>query len=190
MTETAARLLSAGASRSAPRPSRAGTIPPVTLQERDDDLAFLVERLGRARDGRGGVVIVTGESGAGKSTLLQAFADGDGRRGPVLWGACDPLTTPRPLGPLHDVADQLGDDVSRRCCATRANRTRSSRPSSSTSGSTRRSSSSTTCTGPTRARSTCCASCSGASGSPRSLVVGALRDDELGADPSAAVAAR
>ena len=31
---------------------------------------------------------------------------------PVLWGACDPLTTPRPLGPFHDVAAQLGDDVS------------------------------------------------------------------------------
>ena len=29
----------------------------------------------------------------------------------MLWGACDPLTTPRPLGPLHDLADQLGDGV-------------------------------------------------------------------------------
>ena len=29
----------------------------------------------------------------------------------MLWGACDPLTTPRPLGPFHDLAAQLGDDV-------------------------------------------------------------------------------
>ena len=28
---------------------------------------------------------------------------------PVLWGACDPLSTPRPLGPLHDVANELDD---------------------------------------------------------------------------------
>ena len=29
----------------------------------------------------------------------------------MLWGACDPLTTPRPLGPFHDLAAQLGDEV-------------------------------------------------------------------------------
>ena len=54
---------------------------------------------------------MSGESGAGKSTLLQAFADAVGDDVPVLWGACDPLTTPRPLGPVHDLAAQLGDDV-------------------------------------------------------------------------------
>ncbi len=26
----------------------------------------------------------------------------------MLWGACDPLFTPRPLGPLHDIAPQIG----------------------------------------------------------------------------------
>lgn len=81
------------------------------LQERDEDLAFLVARLQRARDGRGGLAIVSGESGAGKSTLLQAFADSEGDAVPVLWSACDPLTTPRPLGPFHDLATQLGDGV-------------------------------------------------------------------------------
>jgi hypothetical protein len=25
----------------------------------------------------------------------------------VLWGACDPLPTPRPLGPVHDFAHRL-----------------------------------------------------------------------------------
>ena len=81
------------------------------LQEREVDLAFLAARLQRARDGRGGLAIVSGESGAGKSTLLQAFADGEGEVASVLWGACDPLTTPRPLGPVHDLAAQLGDHV-------------------------------------------------------------------------------
>jgi DNA-binding CsgD family transcriptional regulator len=31
-------------------------------------------------------------------------------RGRVLWGACDPLETPRALGPLVDVADELGGE--------------------------------------------------------------------------------
>src|SRR5690349_21328871 len=60
------------------------------------------------------MVLVRGEAGAGKTSLVQEFADGvsadaaivDGR---MLWGACDPLATPRPLGPLHDIADQLGE---------------------------------------------------------------------------------
>ena len=30
---------------------------------------------------------------------------------PVLWGMCDSLSTPRPLGPLRDVARELGPEV-------------------------------------------------------------------------------
>lgn len=81
------------------------------LLEREDDLALLAAGLDRARGGRGGMVIVSGESGSGKSSLLQAFTDDCAGGMPVLWGACDPLTTPRPLGPFHDLAPQLGDDV-------------------------------------------------------------------------------
>ena len=80
------------------------------LLERDDHLGALTSQLARARGGRGGIAVVSGESGAGKSTLLQAFTDLVDEM-PVLWGACDPLTTPRPLGPFHDLADQLGDEV-------------------------------------------------------------------------------
>ena len=29
----------------------------------------------------------------------------------VLWGACDPLITPRPLGPLHDASWDAGGDL-------------------------------------------------------------------------------
>jgi DNA-binding CsgD family transcriptional regulator len=90
---------------------RAGTIAHVSLLERDDDLAALAAWLGRARTGQGGLVLVSGESGAGKSTLLQAFTDAGPDDIPVLWGACDPLTPPRPLGPVHDLASQLGANV-------------------------------------------------------------------------------
>ena len=37
----------------------------------------------------------------------------------VLWGACDPLSTPRPLGPLHDLAHGFGDAHPRECSTTR-----------------------------------------------------------------------
>jgi predicted ATPase len=80
------------------------------LLERDDHLGALTSQLSRAQRGRGGMAIVSGESGAGKSTLLQAFMERVDAM-PVLWGACDPLTTPRPLGPFHDLAAQLGDEV-------------------------------------------------------------------------------
>ncbi|MET9328295.1 AAA family ATPase [Tsukamurella sp. NPDC003166] len=78
------------------------------LIERDDDLSVLVAHAARARAGEGSMVLVTGEAGAGKSSLLEEFASGDhGLR--VVWGACDPLGTPRPLGPLFDVAAALGE---------------------------------------------------------------------------------
>ncbi|HSJ91204.1 MAG TPA: AAA family ATPase [Ilumatobacter sp.] len=80
------------------------------LLERDDHLGVLAAQLTRARDGRGGMAVVCGESGAGKSTLLQEFTDRIVDM-TVLWGACDPLTTPRPLGPFHDLAAELGDVV-------------------------------------------------------------------------------
>jgi DNA-binding CsgD family transcriptional regulator/tetratricopeptide (TPR) repeat protein len=51
----------------------------------------------------GRVVVVTGEAGIGKTALVAAVC-----RPRALWGACDPLITPRPLGPLRDVARQAG----------------------------------------------------------------------------------
>ncbi|MBW8482300.1 ATP-binding protein [Actinomadura parmotrematis] len=54
----------------------------------------------------GRVVLVSGEAGIGKTALVRAFCEQDGRR--ALWGACDALSTPRPLGPLHDIARAAG----------------------------------------------------------------------------------
>jgi DNA-binding CsgD family transcriptional regulator len=51
----------------------------------------------------GRLVLVGGEAGVGKTALVRHFADSQtGAR--VLIGACDSLFTPRPLGPLLDVA--------------------------------------------------------------------------------------
>ncbi|CRZ13953.1 ATP-binding protein [Mycolicibacterium neworleansense] len=83
------------------------------LTERDREFAELTARAATARAGRGGVVIVSGESGCGKTSFVEAFVDRwpDGER--VLWGACDPLSTPRPLGPIHDLACQYGPATQR-----------------------------------------------------------------------------
>ncbi|WP_269821643.1 ATP-binding protein [Nocardia yamanashiensis] len=74
------------------------------LTERENELGELTTRADQARAGRGGAVLVCGESGAGKTAFVETFLEqwGGGER--VLWGACDPLSTPRPLGPLHDLA--------------------------------------------------------------------------------------
>ena len=76
------------------------------LLEREVPLAALGQAYDAASAGRGCVVLVTGEPGIGKTALVTRFAAGlsDGR---VLWGACDNLLTPRPLGPFRDIASRL-----------------------------------------------------------------------------------
>jgi tetratricopeptide (TPR) repeat protein len=84
----------------------------VRLLERDHPLDVLIERARRAADGHGGLVLVAGEAGIGKTVLLRTFAASIRATAQPLWGLCDPLTTPRPLGPLRDVAAELDAGVS------------------------------------------------------------------------------
>ena len=86
----------------------------------------------------------------------------------VLTGACEPLTTPRPLQPLHDIAHQTGG----RLAALIAERRRSPRavhraPRGPDRRAADRGGASRTCTGPTRPRSTCSSSSAGGSPTPR-----------------------
>ncbi len=89
----------------APYPDR------VTLLERADLIASLSTIHEEAMGGSGRLVLVSGESGVGKSALVQEFLASENPRGRVLRGACDPLSSPRPLGPLLDVAADLGEEV-------------------------------------------------------------------------------
>ena len=76
------------------------------LLERSSFLRTLAEYATEASDGDGRLVLVSGESGMGKTALLEAFQhEQPGTR--WLWGACDGLFTPRPLGPLFDIGAQL-----------------------------------------------------------------------------------
>jgi len=84
------------------------------LLERASFLQALGDYASEARGGGGRLVLVSGESGMGKTALLEAFQRQTGRDR-WLWGACDGLLTPRPLGPLFDIAAQAGGELSALC---------------------------------------------------------------------------
>lgn len=91
--------------------------PSGPLVERDDLLDWLAGALDAAGRGPGQVVFLEGESGVGKTSAVRALA---GRRGAgvrLLWGACDALATPRPLGPLHDMASGGAENAARSVAA-------------------------------------------------------------------------
>jgi predicted ATPase len=76
------------------------------LLERGEALEALRAALGRVRgDGPGELLAVLGEAGVGKTSVLRAVMP----EGPATWwGSCDPLSNPRPLAPLWDVASAAG----------------------------------------------------------------------------------
>jgi tetratricopeptide (TPR) repeat protein len=81
------------------------------LLERSDELGALHGLAAEmAATGRGGVAIVSGEAGIGKTALLRRFRGELPRRVTALWGSCDPLFTPRPLGPLLEPVAELGGE--------------------------------------------------------------------------------
>ena len=86
------------------------------LLERESPLASLAGYASDARRGEGRLVLIAGEAGVGKTTLVERLqADVPDAR--WSWGACDGLFTPRPLGPLFDLADQLGGALLEACRA-------------------------------------------------------------------------
>jgi predicted ATPase len=78
----------------------------VELLERSDQLSALAASLDAViAEGAGRLVLVGGEAGVGKTGLLQAFCDRRRESARILWGACEGLLTPGPLGPFFDVAE-------------------------------------------------------------------------------------
>jgi DNA-binding CsgD family transcriptional regulator len=75
------------------------------LLERDRVLAQLTAAYDDAVVGTGRLVLVAGEAGIGKTALVRRLCDELGPTAEPLHGACDPLETPRPLGPFLDVAE-------------------------------------------------------------------------------------
>jgi DNA-binding CsgD family transcriptional regulator/tetratricopeptide (TPR) repeat protein len=81
------------------------------LLERGPVLLELSRYLADADKGHGRLVFLGGEAGVGKSWLIRRFAELIRGRTPMLIGSCDPLSTPRPLGPLLDIVDRLDDRI-------------------------------------------------------------------------------
>jgi predicted ATPase len=84
------------------------------LLERTSFLETLAQYCTDARQGNGRLVLISGESGMGKTALIEAFQQRavDAR---WLWGACDGIRTPRPLGPLFDIGMQAGGELAELC---------------------------------------------------------------------------
>lgn len=76
------------------------------LLERQEQLAALNRCLEEARAGSGKLVLIAGEAGLGKSSLVERFVSEHRRDARALWGACDALSTPRALAPVHEIAAQ------------------------------------------------------------------------------------
>ncbi|MFF5970684.1 ATP-binding protein [Streptomyces sp. NPDC012769] len=83
------------------------------LLERGAVLQDLAGCLERAERGDGQLMLLRGEAGIGKTSVVRRFAEetGGSGRARVLLGACDPLSAPRPLAPLMDIATLLGPPV-------------------------------------------------------------------------------
>ena len=63
-------------------------------------------------EGSGVVIAISGEAGIGKTSLVETFSKRIKDKANILWGTCDALFTPRPLGPLYDIAAQLKNGLS------------------------------------------------------------------------------
>lgn len=79
------------------------------LLERNKQLDELNGCLQQARQGCGKLVLIAAEAGLGKSSLVERFVADHRREARALWGACDGLTTPRALAPVHEIAAQIAD---------------------------------------------------------------------------------
>ena len=108
MRRTGARAFSGGRRRAAlAAPPRSNL-----LLEREEGVSILAEALDAVRAStEGRLMLVAGESGVGKTMLLRRFCELQAESVRILWGACEPLLAPRPLGPFVDVADAIGGEL-------------------------------------------------------------------------------
>src|SRR5690349_17485651 len=81
------------------------------LLERAEFFKQLEETLAEVARGQGRLVLVSGEAGIGKTSLVEQFVEKQKNDYRVLWGGCDALFTPRPLGPIYDLALQVRGDL-------------------------------------------------------------------------------
>jgi predicted ATPase len=77
------------------------------ILERGPVLIDLSRLLREAEKGAGRLVFLGGEAGIGKTVVVRRFREMVQDSVRFLHGACDPVSTARPLAPLLDLAEQL-----------------------------------------------------------------------------------
>ena len=84
------------------------------LLERSESISALSGLLASVQaDATGRLVWIGGEAGVGKTSLLRRFCEFQPKPARALWGGCEPLRTPRPLGPFLDIAGTVGGELAR-----------------------------------------------------------------------------
>jgi DNA-binding CsgD family transcriptional regulator/tetratricopeptide (TPR) repeat protein len=84
------------------------THPRRPLLERDFAQNLVKRALLRAHDGAGITALIAGEAGVGKTSLLRWLDEAFRKDFHIVWGNCEALHAARPLGPLLDIAGELG----------------------------------------------------------------------------------
>jgi len=82
----------------------------IELIERDNFLSALDSGFREAASGEGYCFFIMGEAGIGKTSLVKTFLKKTEDESIQYTGACDSLFTPRPLGPLYDLALQINEN--------------------------------------------------------------------------------
>ena len=75
-----------------------------TPLERERPLQRLGELVEQAGEGEGRIALIRGEAGIGKTSVVRALTRRLAVQAHVLWGSCDDLLAPRPLGPIVDMS--------------------------------------------------------------------------------------
>src|SRR5688500_2137162 len=78
------------------------------LLERGNYVDDLAAHYRQVQGGSGHTVFLMGEAGIGKTSLVDYFIKKIDNTAVIYAGACDSLFTPRPLGPLFDIAPKVG----------------------------------------------------------------------------------
>ncbi|APO75942.1 LuxR family transcriptional regulator protein [Rhizobium etli 8C-3] len=81
------------------------------LLDREGPLQTLLSAMRSAAAGHGSTVLLEGEAGIGKTSLLREFEGHADKGCRVLWGGCEALFTPCPLGPVQDIGQLLDPRV-------------------------------------------------------------------------------
>src|SRR5678815_4764006 len=86
----------------------------MNLFERDEYLQTLQNGYSNTLAGKGNSILILGEAGIGKSSLVRSFLEEVQGKSGVFMALCDSLFTPRPLGVLYDLAQQIDPALANR----------------------------------------------------------------------------